>query len=182
MPHVSGALPLEPEEHRRARHLYMLKSLADRGHALAMKAADKAETQLNAPEDPPPSAPDHHRTYERYARLVRLLVTAEHRIVNQTHPTRRPYRAVGPDADPRHPQLRQFLHQATRSSPERAQLRRAALDTLDQALEQDPARTRPPGDILFEICQQYGLPFDIAHLPDDFLDAEPESDPKADDG
>ena len=171
--------PLDPDESRRARHRHMLDSLAERAHALAMKAADRAEADLDTPTADP-AIPNAHQTFERYARIVRLLVVADHRIATGAPTTRRPYRAIGPDTDPRSPQLRQFLHHATRNSPDRAQLRRAALETLDQSLEQDPARTRAPADILSELCQQYGLPFDIAQLPDEFLEVQPVGAP--DDG
>ncbi|MDT7950897.1 MAG: hypothetical protein RQ966_05265 [Acetobacteraceae bacterium] len=174
--------PQEPDAHRRARHLFTLRTLTERGFALALKAAARAEAELDAPESAPepapePSAaeraPNPHQVFDRYVRLVRLLVAAEHRIANPAAETRGRYcnpAAGDPGSDPRRPPLRHFLHQATRNSPDRADLRRATTESLDQALERDPARTLPADELLGEICQTHGLPFDLAQLPDAFLE------------
>ena len=166
--------PLEPDEHRRARHLFMLKSLADRGHALAMKAADKAETQLDSP-DPRPRPRRAHPPITTTPTSATPASSAssspaEHRLLTNTQPTRRPYRASGPEADPRSPSSADSSITPPATAPTAPQLRRAALDTLAESLDHDPACTRAPADILFELCQQYGLPFDIAQLPDEFLE------------
>ena len=160
--------PVEPDEHRRARHLHTLKSLTERGLALAYKAADCAEAQLDAPPAQPPTH-NPHQNFERYARTIRLLITAEHRIANPAA-IRRPYRVATLTDDPRRPQLRTFLHQATRSAPDRAALRRELEITVERTLERDPAKSHPAAELLSEICEQYGLPFDITKLPDDFLE------------
>ena len=181
--------PLEPDEHRRARHLFVLKSLTDRGYTLAMKAADHAETQLDEPESEPeaPPPPNHHQTFERYVRLIRLLIGLEHRIAhNAVSAPSRTYRSNdgpknGPDgatpdrasnpADPRRPILHQFIHQATRNSPGRAALRREATALADEGIDRDPAYTVTAAEILHGICEEYGFPFDISKLPDAFLES-----------
>lgn len=178
--------PLESEEDRRARHLSALKDLTTLGMTLARKAAARAEAHLDAPEPDPddPRPADHARTFERYARIVRTLIGLEHRIATLNPLARRTFRSglpnaaarFGPDADPRRPKLRLFIQQITRSNPDAAEIRRLAQTTIDDALDRDPARAMPVGQILDEICTTYGLPFDITKLPDEFLVPFP-SDP-----
>ena len=179
--------PLETDEDRRARHLSALKDLTTLGMTLARKAAARAETQLDAPEPDPadPRPADHARTFERYARIVRTLIGLEHRIAT-LDPARRTFRPglpsaaarFGPDADPRRPKLRRFIQEITRSNPDAAEIRRLAQTTIDAALDRDPDRALPIGQILDEICTLYGLPFDIAQLPDAFLVPYPSDPPR----
>ena len=180
--------PLESDEDRRARHLSALKDLTTLGMNLARKAATRAEAHLDAPDTDPadPRPADHARTFERYARIVRTLIGLEHRIA-ALDPARRTFRPglpsaavrFGPDADPRRPKLRRFIQEITRSNPDAAEIRRLAQTTIDATLDRDPDRAMPIGQILDEICTLYGLPFDIAQLPDAFLVPYP-SDPPLD--
>ncbi len=126
--------PEEPAAERTARHLAMLRELAEIGmalaralgqQALAALAPPAAETPEPAPAPTPPSRIDPGLAFARIARVVRQIIALEARIIADRDAPPRPPRPDGrsdgrpgrrPDrsADPRHATIRRVLHEAAR--------------------------------------------------------------------
>ena len=161
--------PEDPAE-RKARHLAMLRDLAELGMNLARKAAEKADEDLERDDtQAQPGKPDHNLTFNRHARAVRDTIALESRIASDT-PSRRapPYRPAA-SSDPRRPLLRRALHQAAHAEPDRAQLCRAIDERIEQELLADPAQDTPAGSVLAAISRHLDLSIDPSKLSDELL-------------
>ena len=173
----NGATPASPrapetDAERRARHLDMLREMAELAMAIARDAAAKA-TSL----DPtPPGAPDPGLTFARATRAARQAIALETRIAAGDLPSLRPSRPANDPAaapDPRRAHLRQALHKAARAEPGRPALRRDIDISIERELGADPEAEIATGEILAKLSEQLGLPFDPSLLPDHFLTVGP---------
>lgn len=178
---VSGASSEAPEtdDARRARHLDMLREIAELGMKIARVAA--AQALDTAPE---PDAPDPSLTFTRATSSVRQAIALEARIVAGIVPTSRP-NAVPARAhsfDLRRTLLRQTLHQALDAEPDRSvrnELRREIDERIEQDLCEDPEAAISACDIFIAISEDLGLRIDPSRLPSELLGLEPPSVPPA---
>ncbi len=161
----------ETDPERRARHLDMLREMAELSMAVARDAAAKATNPT-----PDPDAPDPGRTFARATHAARQAIALEARIAAGGLPPIRGSRpASGPAAppDPRRPLLRQALHKAAQNEPNRAALRREIEEGIELELLDDPEAELAVAEILAKLSEQLGLPFDPSILPDHFLAPTP---------
>ncbi len=182
--------PTPPEEaaaERTARHLAMLRELAEIGMALARALGQQALVALAppAPETPepapaPPSRIDPGLAFARVARVVRQIIALEARIVadrdappRPPRPDGRPARRPDRSADPRHATIRRVLHEAARldargAAP--APLLRRIDERLGDELDADPDQDIPIEEIIAGLCEDLGLGRDLARVSDELLD------------
>ena len=159
----------EADAERRARHLDMLREMAE----LAMEVARAAAAKATSPDPATADAPDPGLTF---ARATRQAIALETRIAAGDLPPMRAPRpardpAAPPAPDPRRTHLRQALHKAAQGEPNRAALRREIDVSIERELGADPEAEIATGEILAKLSNQLGLPFDPSLLPDHFLAA-----------
>ena len=162
----------ETDAERRARHLNMLREMAE----LAMEVARHAAAKATSPDPATADAPDPGLTFARATRAARQAIALETRIAAGDLPSlRQPRPANDPAAapDPRRAHLRQALHKAARAEPGRPALRRDIDISIERELGADPEAEIATGEILAKLSNQLGLPFDPSLLPDHFLTVGP---------
>jgi len=162
----------ETDAERRARHLDMLREIAELAMAVARDAAAKATD----PNPAPAERPDPGLTFARATRAARQAIALETRIAAGDLPPMRaprPARDPAAAADPRRALLRQALHKAAATDPNRAALRREIDECIERELGADPEAEIATGEILVKLSEQLGLPFDASLLPDEFLTPNP---------
>ena len=162
----------ETDAERRARHLDMLREMAE----LAMEVARHAAAKATSPDPATADAPDPGLTFARATRAARQAIALETRIAAGDLPPMRAPRpardpAAPPAPDPRRTHLRQALHKAAQGEPNRAALRREIDVSIERELGADPEAEIATGEILAKLSNQLGLPFDPSLLPDHFLAA-----------
>jgi len=163
-----SAPPRAPETDgaRRARHLDMLREMAE----LAMEVARHAAAKATSPDPATADAPDPGLTFARATRAARQAIALEARIAAGDLPAlhqRRPANDPAAPPDPRRPLLRQALHKAAPGP----NLRREIDASIERELGADPEAEIATGEILAKLSEQLGLPFDPSLLPDEFLTA-----------
>jgi hypothetical protein len=205
-----NAIPPDPEQaERTARHLAMLRELAEIGMALARALGQQALAALEAPAPeapetapsdpvhPAPVRPDPGLGFARVARAVRQTIALEARIIadrdappRPPRPERHPGRRPGRHPDPRHATIRRVLHEAAAADARGAApatVLREIDERLDDELDADLDQDIPVADIIVAICNDLGLARDLAQQSDEFVaiislagSSRPEDDPACD--
>ncbi len=171
-----------PDPERTARHLAMLRELAEIGMALARAIGEQALAALEAPppdpETPQPEAPpspapnraDPGLAFARVARAVRQCIALEARIAAGPLPAPRGRAAPQPAPDPRREHIRRVVRLAAEADGlSFTALKREIDERLDDELEADPDGDTPVEEIIFAIIRDFGLARDLAHQPDEVI-------------
>src|SRR3954471_3207138 len=106
----------ETDAERRARHLDMLREMAE----LAMEVARDAAAKATSPDPATAGCPDPGLTFARATRAARQAIALETRIAAGDLPPMRAPRDPATSPDPRRALLRQALHKAAQPEPNRA--------------------------------------------------------------
>lgn len=162
----------EPAAVAHARHLDMLREMAELGMRAARAATDRI---VAAPEPSDAKVADPSLTLARATHAVRQAIALEQRVRAGVTPVR-PLRRLGPD-DKRRAPLREALHDAAKKAePDRAaraKLCRFIDERLDAELNDDPEGKIAINKLLEAIANQLGLVLDVAQLSDEVLGMKP---------
>ncbi|HEX4260622.1 MAG TPA: hypothetical protein VHY76_05940, partial [Acetobacteraceae bacterium] len=173
-----NAIPPAPstDPERTARHLAMLRELAEIGMALARALGEQALAALEAPATPDAAAPQAEATpqpstartdpglaFARVARAVRQCIALEARIAAGPLPARRGRAAPQQAPNPRREHIRRVVRLAAEADGLSFTTVRGEIDErLDDELEADPDGDTPVEDIIFAIIRDFGLARDLA--------------------
>ncbi len=180
---IPPARDQEPDRERTARHLAMLRELAEIGMALARAIGEQALAALEAPATPDPAAPqaeapdpqspprtDPGLAFARVARAVRQCIALEARIAAGKLPAPRGRAAPQPAPDPRRDLIRRVVRLAAEADGlATTALKRDIDERLDDELEADPDGDTPVEEIIVAIFQDLGLARDLARQPDEVI-------------
>jgi hypothetical protein len=183
---ISTMDPAEAAGERRARHLRMLRELADMAMELAKLAAAQARAALAAdplpsatePEAaartrrPPPRTTDPTVLFIRLSGAAQQAMALEARLAGEPPAGRtkmQPASCKTLRADPRWNTIREIIKIATEKSPDRRELQREAEAKLSEALQADPEQTATTAETLKTICEDVGIEINHHTLPTDLL-------------
>jgi hypothetical protein len=152
----------------------MCQELADLAMQLTRAAASKALQSFTEAEAPPqeilpdtpptPKHPDPTTLFTRLSAAVRQAITLEARIAASPALPGRPLRYPAPDS--RREILRTTMRFGLDNHPDRATIRPAALNAVDQEIARDPDGLHPLLDIVTKICDDLNLELDPETIPE----------------
>jgi|GEM_PF-3134526 len=152
----------------------MCQELADLAMQLTRAAASKALQSFTEAEAPPretrpdtppaPKHPDPATLFTRLSAAVRQAIALEARIAASPALPGRPLRYPAPDS--RREILRTIMRFGLDNHPDRATLRPAALNAVDQEIARDPDGLHPLIDIVTKICDDLNLDLDPDTIPE----------------
>ena len=166
-PKTAPRTNVETDAERRARHLDMLRELAE----LNMQAARVAAVQVAQADPGAQAAASPTLDLARATRAVAQIIALENRIV-----AGEPARSAPATHDPRRLPLRQALHKTADAEPDRAaraRLCRMIDDRIEEELDADPDQDLPITEALIAIADDLGLRLDCSQLPDELLGIPP---------
>lgn len=189
MDQTDAPIPISSGDPIQARHLAWLAEAGAMTMSLIRKTHACAEAQLESsePEASKAKTPDYALRFTGLVNALQRLIAAEARaaagtLTSSPAPTRAsaakaPLAQTASKSDPRYTLIRTALHQAVRTDPDRAKLRRAIDQELDRDLTADPAHTIPIGLVLAAVADRLDIRLDVTRLPDALLVIELPTDP-----
>ena len=163
---------VEPEEHP-ASHTQFTPAPDAQSDPETARAANPAPAAASCRAA---TAASHKQTdpailFTRFAAIVRDCIALEARLAaGSPHTTRAGSLALR--ADPRRALLRHAFHRTLENHPDRAVLLRETTTCLDEDLAADAEQTAHPAHLFANICNELGIEFDVAILPDELLGAD----------
>ncbi|HEX4261274.1 MAG TPA: hypothetical protein VHY76_09245 [Acetobacteraceae bacterium] len=169
-----NAIPPDAESDaaRTARHLAMLRELAEIGMALARALGEQAlaAPQAEAPDPPAPPRADPGLAFARVARAVRQCIALEARIAAGPLPAPRGRGAPRPPPYPRRETISRVVRLAAEGDGlSAAALKRDIEERLDEELDADPDGEIEVEDHIAAILGDLGLGRNLARQPDEVL-------------
>jgi hypothetical protein len=159
------------DDERKARHLRMLRELAELAMELATLAAKHARAKAAepAPAKRPAGTTDPAVLFTRLSRSVQQSIALEARLAAGDTTAGRQARGRTVRSDPRRSPLRNMVLIFTKKHPDQNALQHESNEQIDCELTADPEQKVALCDILETVCEDLDIKIDYNLLPNDLL-------------